>query len=46
MNPAEFEPAMPARERPQTNALYSKAIGIDIEAMQTQQMTASLNKIL
>jgi hypothetical protein len=46
MNPAEFEPAMPASERPQTNALYSKTIGIDIEVMQTQQMTASLNKIL
>jgi hypothetical protein len=41
MNPAEFEPAMPESERPQSNALDREATGIGIEAIYTQQLTAS-----
>jgi hypothetical protein len=46
MNPAEFVPVIPASGQPQTNALDHETTGIGIEDIQTQQLTAWLNKIL
>ena len=36
MPPAEFEPAIPASERPQTHALYREATGIGLENSEEQ----------